>query len=56
MWNLQYRQNMNTKPLEEFIEGYQLIINNNSNFPTQLSSPRISIIDLALTSPDLGPL
>lgn len=38
------------------IKRYELIVNNDTDFPTQLSSPGISIIDLALTSPDLGPL
>lgn len=32
------------------------MVNNDTDFPTRPSSPGISIIDLALTSPDLGPL
>ena len=47
---------MNAGPLEELFESYELIVNNDTNFPTRLSSPGISIIDLALSSPGLGPL
>ncbi len=56
LWNPRYRQNVNAGPLEEFIESYELIVNNNTDFSTRPSSPGISIIDLALTSPDLDPL
>ena len=56
IWNPHYRQNINARPLEEIIESYELIVNNNIDFPTRPSSPGISIIDLALTGPDLGPL
>ena len=56
MWNPHCHQNVNAGPLEELIESYELIVNNNTDFPTRPSSPGISIIDLALTSPDLGPL
>ena len=55
MWNPYYRQSVNAGPLEEIIESYKLIVNNNTNFLTRLSIPRISIIDLALTSLELGP-
>lgn len=48
-------QNVNASPPKEFIESYKLIINNNTNFPTRTISPRISIIDLAFTSQNLGP-
>ena len=40
--------------MEELIETYDLFVNNNTDFPTQPSSREFSIIDLALTSPDLG--
>ena len=56
MWNPHCRQSINAGPLEELIESYELIVNNDTEFPTRPSSPGISIIDLALTSPDLGPL
>ncbi len=56
MWNPHCRQNVNTGPLKELIECYELIVNNDTDYPTRPSSPGISIIDLALTSPDLGPL
>ena len=56
MWNLHCRQSINAGLLEELIEGYELIVNNDIKFPIWLSSPGISIINLALTSPDLGPL
>ena len=56
MWNPHCRQNVNAGPLEELIESYELIVNNDTDFPTRPSSPGISIIDLALSSPGLGPL
>ena len=56
MWNPHCRQSINAGPLEELIETYELIINNDTEFPTRPASPGISIIDLALTSPQLGPL
>ena len=56
IWNPHCRQSINAGPLEELIESYELIVNNDTEFPTRPSSLGISIIDLALTSPDLGPL
>lgn len=56
MWNPHCRQKVNARPLEELVKSYELIVNNNTDFPTRPSSPGISIIDLALTSPGLGPL
>ena len=56
MWNPHCWQNVNAGPLEELIKSYELIINNDINFPIRPSSPGILIIDLALTSPDLDPL
>ena len=41
--------------MEELIESYELIVNNNTNFFTRSLSPRISIIDLAIISSELGP-
>ena len=52
MWNLHCRQKQG--PLEELIETYDLIVNNDTDFPTRPASRGVSIIDLALTSPDLG--
>ena len=54
MWNPHCRQKANAGPLEELIESYELMVNNDTDFPTRPSSPGISIIDLALTSPELG--
>lgn len=56
LWNLHCWQKVNAVPLEELIEKYELIVNNNTDFLTRPSSSGISIINLALTSPDLGPL
>ena len=52
IWNLYCRQLKNTSPLEELIEGFELIVNNDTDFPTRPSSQGISIIDLALISPE----
>lgn len=38
------------------IKTYELFINNDPDYATRPSSGGISIIDLALTSPELGPL
>ena len=54
IWNPHCRQKQNAGPLEELIETYELLINNDTDFPTRPGSRGISIIDLALTSPDLG--
>ena len=54
IWNPHCRQKQNAGPLEELIEKYKLLVNNDTDFPTQTESRRISIIDLALTSPGLG--
>lgn len=56
MWNLHHWQNVNSRSLEELVKSYELIVNNNTNFSICLLSQRISIIDLALTSPGLDPL
>lgn len=54
MWNPHYRQKQNAGSLEETIKTYDLIVNNNTDFPIRPASRGISIIDVALTSPDLG--
>ena len=54
VWNPHCHQRQNAGPLEELIETYELLVNNDTDCPTRLGSRRISIIDLALTSPGLG--
>ncbi len=54
MWNPHCRQKQNAGLLEEIIETYDLIVNNDTDFPTRPASRGISIIDLALISPDLN--
>lgn len=54
MWNLHYCQKQNASPLEEVIEIYEFLINNDTNFLSCLGSWGVSIINLVLTSPDLG--
>ena len=53
-WNPHCRQRQNAGPMEELIETYDLLVNNNTDFPTRPGSRQFSIIDLALTNPDLG--
>ena len=53
IWNSHCYHRQNAGPLEEFIETYKLLVNNNIDFPTRPGSQGMSIIDLALTSPDL---
>ena len=53
-WNSHCRQRYNAGPLEELIKTYDLLVNNNSDFSTQLRSQEFSIINLALTNLDLG--
>ncbi|OJJ82207.1 uncharacterized protein ASPGLDRAFT_49620 [Aspergillus glaucus CBS 516.65] len=48
---------MNAGPLEQLVEDYDILINNDPDTPTRpKTSPGLSIIDLALTTPELGPL
>ena len=54
IWNPHCHQRQNAGPLEELIETYELLVNNNTDFPTRPGSRGMSIIDLALTSPGLG--
>lgn len=56
MWNSYCWQNINAGLFEELIKSYELIVNNDTKFPTRPSSLKISIIDLAFTNLDLGPL
>ena len=54
MWNPHCLQKQNAGPLENLIEKYELIVNNDTDFPTRPSSRGFSIIDLALTNSELG--
>ena len=57
MWNPHCHTKKNAGPLEELIDSYELIVNNDPDYATRPSSQgSVSIIDLALTSPSLGPL
>ena len=56
MWNSHCRQSKNANPLKELIESFELVVNNDIDFPTRPSSQGISIIDLAITSLELGVL
>ena len=56
MWNPHCHQKQNASPLEEIIERYKLIVNNDTDFPMRPSSRKFSIIDLALTNFELSPL
>ena len=54
MWNPRCHQRQYAGPLEELIERYELLVNNDIDVPTRLASRGVSIIDLALISLDLG--
>lgn len=54
MRNPHCRQKQNAGPLEGLIERYELIVNNDTDFPTRPSSRGLSIIDLALINFELG--
>ena len=57
VWNPYCHRRKNAGPLEELIDSYELIVNNDPDYATRPSSQgSLSIIDLALTSPELGPL
>ena len=55
-WNSHCNRRQNEGPLEELIETYELIVNNSIDLPTWPASQGVSIIDLALTTVELGPL
>ncbi len=46
MWNPHCRQPKNAGPLEELIEGFELIVNNDTDFPTRPSSQGILSVSL----------
>ena len=54
MWNPHYLQKEIAGPIENLIENYELIVNNDTDFPTRLSSRGFSIIDLAMINSELG--
>ena len=56
MWNPHCRQKQNAGPLEQLIESYELIVNNDTDFATRPTTRGLLIIDLALTNSELGPL
>ena len=57
IWNLNCHIEKNARPLKELIDNYELIVNNDPDYATCPSSQgTVSIIDLALSSPKLGPL
>ena len=55
-WNPHCTRRQNAGPLEELIDKFELIVNNNTDFATRPASQGISIIDLALSTGNLGPL
>lgn len=56
MWNLYYRQSINVGLLKERLESQEIIVNNDTEFPTRLVSLGISIIRLDLTCPGIDSL
>lgn len=53
MWNPHCWQNANASPFKKLIESYELIVIHDTDFPTHLSSTKISIIDLTIKTLDL---
>ena len=56
VWNSHCHRRQNATILENLIEEFGLLINNKPGRATRPSSREISIIDFALSSPQLGPL
>lgn len=54
MWNPHCHQRQNAGLVEERIEGYELLVNNKTDFLILPESRGVSIIDPTLTSPDMG--
>ena len=54
MWNSHCHQKQNASPLEDLIDTYELIINNDTDFSTRPLSRRFLIIDFALTNSEWG--
>lgn len=55
LWNPHCQRRINAKPLEELIEKFHLLINNESGRATRPASRGVSIIDLSLSTIELGP-
>ena len=55
-WNPHCPRWQNAGPLEELMDRYELIVYNNTDYPTRPRSQGISIMDLALITASLGPL
>lgn len=49
IWNPHCRRRRNAKPLEDFIEKFDLLVNNKSKQATKPASDGVSIIDFALS-------
>jgi hypothetical protein len=57
LWNPQASTRTNAGPLEAIIEAYELYVNNDPEEATRpKNTPGNSIIDLAISTPELGPL
>ena len=56
VWNSYCYRKQNATNFKEIIEQFGLLINNKPGRATRLLSRDVSIIDLALSSPQLGPL
>ena len=56
VWNPHCYKRQNALVLEELIEKFDLLINNKPGRSTRPSSHNVSIIDLALSTAELGPL
>ena len=54
VWNPHYRRRDNAKPLEDLIEKFDLLINNKLGRTTRPASTGVSVIDLALSTVELG--
>lgn len=56
LWNPHCQRIINAKSLDELIEKFHLLINNESGRATRPASRGVSIIDLTLSTIELGPL
>ena len=54
VWNPHCRRRQNAKLLEDLIEKFDLLINNESGRTTRPASAGVSVIDLALSTIELG--
>ena len=56
VWNPHCRRRQNAATLEDLIEQFWLLVNNKPGRATQPLSREVSVIDLALSSAQIGPL